>query len=255
MIINEKLIIPGLDCERTCSIFLPPGYDSSTDRRYPVLYMHDGQNLFVERGREQWEVDVALSMPGAPDLIVVGIHHGGNERLNELNPWFLEEHQFGGKGNEYLEFIVQVLKPFIDERYRTIRGRLHTAMAGSSLGGYMSIYASIKYPEVFGKVLAMSNALWHDQGRLLEMIKTNRLNDPLKIYMDTGEKESDNPDFNVQTVADHYELKNQLLHHGVKNDLLKFVLDSEGVHNEIHWRKRFPSAIKWLFGNNEIFLS
>src|ERR1700746_1240521 len=155
--------IPGLNRERRARIFLPPGYESGR-RRYPVLYMHDGQNLFDDATAYagEWGVDEtlnALAKSRGLRLIVVGIDNGGAERVHELNPW--DNPQFGrGEGEQYLAFMVRVLKPWVDQHYRTRPDRRHTAIMGSSMGGLISSYALSHYPEVFGGAGIFSPAYW-----------------------------------------------------------------------------------------------
>ncbi|WP_433742418.1 alpha/beta hydrolase [Falsibacillus pallidus] len=248
---KKKVYIETLKSNRDIWVYTPESYNQD-DREYPVLYMFDGQNLFLHDGgsQEKWEADKAaeyLNLKIGAEIIIVGVDHGEEERLNEYNPWYLEKHQFGGKGDAYLDFLATELKSFIDRNYRTRQEPTHTAIGGSSLGGYMSIYAAAKYPEIFGKVLAMSNALWHDEGKLKEFIKENGLQHDLKIYLDTGRKESDDKAFNSLTVKQHEELSHILIEAGMKEENMKLKFDPEGVHNEIHWRKRLPEALCWLF--------
>ncbi|RDI45965.1 alpha/beta hydrolase [Falsibacillus pallidus] len=251
MIEKKNVWIESLNSNRTIWVHLPESYKQN-EKEYPVLYMFDGQNLFSHDGGspEKWEAEKAaeyLSSKIGAEIIIVGVDHGDEERLNEYNPWYLEKHQFGGKGDAYLDFMATELKSFIDRNYMTRKEPKHTAIGGSSLGGYMSLYAAAKYPEIFGKVLAMSNALWHDEGKLKEFIMEKGLHHDLKIYLDTGRLESDDKEFNILTVKQHEELSHLLIEAGMKKENLKVTLDPEGVHNEIHWRKRLPEALCWLF--------
>ncbi|MFN2396927.1 MAG: alpha/beta hydrolase-fold protein, partial [Bacteroidales bacterium] len=143
-IINEAFYMPQLDRNRRIWIYLPPDYDQ-TQKNYPVIYMHDGQNLFdVETSfMGEWEVDETLNDLAARGYnvpIVVGIDNGGNHRANEYLPYFFSNLNAGGEGDEYMEFIVETLKPFIDNEYRTLPDRENTGIIGSSLGGVISLY-------------------------------------------------------------------------------------------------------------------
>src|ERR1700680_1042692 len=163
-VLPTPFVIPDLNRERTVRIYLPPGYTHGK-RRYPVLYMHDGQNLFDEataNAAGEWGVDEklnALAKSRGLKGIVVGIDHGGAERSHELNSW--DNPEFGkGEGAQYLSFIVDVLKPWIDQHSRTLRDRRHTMIMGSSMGGLISSYAISRYPQVFGGAGIFSPAYW-----------------------------------------------------------------------------------------------
>ena len=151
--------IPGLDRERTIRIYLPPGYERS-GRRYPVLYLHDGQNLFDAATSfiGEWEVDESLNRlakKSGIELIAVGIDNGGDHRLQELAP--LDNAKgLAPEGDPYLAFIVKIVKPYVDAHYRTKPDRADTAIGGSSLGALISHYALYRYPQTFGKALLFS---------------------------------------------------------------------------------------------------
>ncbi|MCA1030276.1 alpha/beta hydrolase [Bacillus timonensis] len=250
--IIEHFYIPQLKKTRRVWVYLPNSYEK-TKRKFPVLYMHDGQNLFYDEESHSgaWKVDEAIDTLSAIDenyeVIVVGIDNGGEERLHEYNPWYIDRHKFGGKGNQYLDFIVHTLKPFMDKKYRTKPDREHTGIAGSSLGGYISIYAAVKYQEIFGKVAGFSNALWHDDKLLVNYIKQHKLGKSVKFYLDTGECESDDNEFNRTTIEEHREMYSILKEAGVERQEIKLLIDPTGVHNEKFWKKRFPDAFRWLY--------
>jgi len=153
-LLKDQLEIPGLNRKRQIRIYVPPGYATS-GKRYPVLYMHDGQNLFdvATAYKLEWNVDETLNALAKSDnleIIVVGIDNGQDKRMTELNAW--DNTQFGKQeGKQYIEFIVNVLKPLIDQRFRTKSDRSNTAIMGSSMGGLITHYAINQYPDVFGK--------------------------------------------------------------------------------------------------------
>jgi hypothetical protein len=154
-ILDEEFDMPQLNRRRRVWLYLPPDYATSGTRRYPVLYMHDGQNVFDAATSfvGEWGVDETLDSlhaAGELSLIVVAVDHGGDERFDEYNPWTHPEHG-GGRGDEYVDFLVETLKPYIDAHYRTRPDRLNTGVAGSSMGGLISFYAMMKYPDVFGR--------------------------------------------------------------------------------------------------------
>ncbi len=159
----ESFIIPQLNRERRIWMYLPPDYEVSNEA-YPVVYMHDAQNLFDETTSYsgEWSVDETLDRLFKDKnlkLIVVGIDNGGEKRLDEYSPWKNEKYG-GGEGDAYLDFVVNTLKPYIDNNFNTLKDKTNTAIIGSSMGGLISHYAALKYPEVFGKIGVYSPAFW-----------------------------------------------------------------------------------------------
>jgi len=178
---------------RTIWIYLPPDYDS-TNKKYPVLYMHDGQNLFdeAESFAGEWNVDETLEAMYREcnfGIIVVGIENAREHRMDEYTPFLNKEYKRGGEADSYLKFLVEELKPYIDSTYRTLKD--NTALLGSSLGGLVSIYAGFKYPEIFKRVGSMSGAFWFNP-EIVDFIKRANQS-PEKIYLDYGERESEDP--------------------------------------------------------------
>ncbi|HEX8832202.1 MAG TPA: alpha/beta hydrolase-fold protein, partial [Longimicrobium sp.] len=162
-VLDTAFPIPQLHRTRRVWVYLPPDYASSS-KRYPVLYMHDGQNVFDDStsGFGEWGVDETLDSlfaTGDPGVIVVAVDHGGAKRLDEYSP-FINPRHGGGEGDAYVDFLAQTLKPLIDRRYRTRPDRLNTGVAGSSMGGLISLYAALKYPDVFGRAGIFSPSLW-----------------------------------------------------------------------------------------------
>ena len=163
MVLDSAFSIPQLNRTRAIRIYLPPDYATS-NKRYPVLYMNDGQNCFDEytSGFGEWQVDESLDHfydSCKKSLIVVAVDHGGTHRLQEYNPYNFE--RFGkGEGKEYTSFLVTTLKPFIDSSFRTQADKKHTCIAGSSMGAVISMWALINYPEVFGNAGIFSPAFW-----------------------------------------------------------------------------------------------
>src|SRR5436190_6174599 len=165
-IIDSAFFIPQLNRTRRVWIYLPPSYNSS-NKKYPVLYMHDGQNIFDDATSfsGEWGVDEALDTLGlkTKECIVVGIDNGSDKRLNEYCPYdfSLQSGQKGkGEGDLYLQFLAKTLKPFVDKKYRTLKDSKNTFTAGSSMGGLISMYAVLKYPKTFGGAGVFSPAFW-----------------------------------------------------------------------------------------------
>ena len=254
-VLNE-LYSPQLHNRREILVYLPPSYAGS-NRRYPVLYMHDGQNLFDEATSfaGEWGVDetlAELSQEGI-EAIVVGIPNLGVERMKEYSP-FVDRRNGGGLGDLYVDFIADTLKPLIDDTYRTRPERLHTGIFGSSLGGLISLYAFFQRPECFGFVGAMSPAFWFAGGAILPYIRAARSN-PGRVYLDVGEKESpsdrrwwQNPLLDSLRKSHCERVVSLLERKGCGGESLRFVVDPAGEHNEAAWRRRLPDALRFLLG-------
>jgi predicted alpha/beta superfamily hydrolase len=244
---NVRLIaaafpMPQLETTRKIWLYLPPGYEKNK-KHYPVMYMHDGQNIFDEytSGFGEWGVDEcadSLIKNGKPACIIVGIENGPN-RMNEYNPYDFDE--FGtGTGDRYLEFIVKNLKPYIDRQYRTLPTNENTIIAGSSMGGLISYYAMLRYPEIFGKGGIFSPAFWTaSEIKKLTNVSGSQLKGTLFFYVGGMEGE--------QYLADMKEITDKL----GKNSkaLIYTVIDPSGVHNEAAWNKWFHEFYKWVLAN------
>ncbi len=238
-VIDTAFFIPQLNRNRRIWIYLPEAYEKSK-KHYPVLYMHDGQNIFDEytAGFAEWGVDECLDSlinAGRQACIVVGIDNGP-KRLNEYNPFAFGD--FGeGEGDRYLNFISKTLKPFIDKKYRTLPSKENTIIAGSSMGGLISYYAMIKQPQVFGKAGIFSPAFWTAPAiKSLTDSLAGKLNGKFFFYM--GAKEG------VTYVKDMVTIQEVL---GEKSAAMIYsVVDDDGMHNEAAWRKWFPEFYCWI---------
>ena len=243
-VLTDTFAIPQLGRTRRVWLYLPPGYTAS-QRRYPVLYMHDGQNVFDQRTSfaGEWGVDEtldSLNALGDSGVIVVAVDNGGTRRFDEYSPWTNAKYG-GGQGDAYVDFLVQTLKPYVDQHYRTLPDRLHTGIAGSSMGGLISLYAALKYPDVFGRVGVFSPAFWvapaaYDAARRAQPRPGTR------IYMVTGGQEGDTPEVYVH---DHQRMVDTLRAAGFD---VRAVVRPDGKHAEWFWRREFPAAYQALFG-------
>ncbi len=238
-ILDSNFHIPQLNRNRRVWIYLPGGYAQS-HARYPVLYMHDGQNLFDDATSfaGEWGVDEALDS-AKKKCIVVGIDNGGEKRMNEYNPY--DHEKFGkGEGNLYLEFLVKNLKPYIDKHFRTKKDPENTLIAGSSMGGLISMYAVLKYPKVFAKAGVFSPAFWvaPDLGKDIEKLAKNSTHKHLRIYFYAGEQEGSEM---VQKMLYVFELMRKKA-----APKMKVKINAEGKHNEPTWRDEFPSFCNWI---------
>ena len=235
-IIDENFYMPQLDRHRRIWIYKPVGYGQS-DRRYPVIYMHDGQNLFDEATAfgDEWCVDETLNEMNA-GCIVIGVD-SGEKRLTEYNFRDHEEHG-EGEGFKYATFIAETLKPFVDENFATLPGREHTFIAGSSMGGLISLYIAVYFPHVFGGAGVFSPSLWllPDAREELEVV-VQQAQLHQRIFLYGGAKEDD--------MLQHIDAIGTLLHQQ-PNYEVEIVVDPEGEHAEYRWRQVFPLFYKWM---------
>ena len=232
----------SLQRERTYRIYLPDGYQDSS-KRYPVLYMHDGQNLFDDATSfvGEWGVDETLNQLAKTcglELIVVGIDHGDKLRMTELNPY--DNERFGrGEGDDYVDFLVKELKPKIDREYRTLAGREHTAIMGSSMGGLISNHAINRYPQSFGMAGIFSPSYWIAP-QIFTASETNPSLPETRLYLLTGEQEG-------EEMREGHRKMQVLLEARLPARNRYTELNPQGEHNEKFWRQEFPQAVSWLF--------
>lgn len=232
---------PQLQTSKKIWVYLPPNY-SDTKKRYSVIYMHDAQNLFdAETSYSgEWNVDEKLDSLRA-QVIVIGIEHGNEKRIDELTP-FKNEKYGGGKADDYLDFLVKTLKPEIDKTYRTKTKKKNTTIMGSSLGGLISFYATLKHPEVFGKAGVFSPAFWINRDEIFELAEKNK-RQKTKYYFLCGDKEGSDDSMVSDLNKMEYLINTQrcsCLHLNEKK------IVKGGQHNEKLWRDGFVKAISWL---------
>lgn len=239
----------NLDNSRNVIIYLPPDYDKQEARRFPVLYLNDGQNLFDSAtafNGQEWGVDETaqrLILKGMIEpLIIVGIYNTGEKRIDEYAPTVDPRQKRGGKADLYGRFIVEELKPFIDQNYRTMAGPEFTGLGGSSLGGLLSLYLGLKHPRVFSKLMIMSPSVWWDYGMILRFVERLPAKPTTRIWLDIGSKEGKFTPGYVRTLRD------LLVSQGWRLDAdLKFTEIRGGQHNESAWSKRVEPALRFLF--------
>lgn len=241
-ILKSNFYMPQLDRYRRIWITIPSDYATS-DLSYPVVYMHDGQNLFdvASSFAGEWRVDETMALPsmsGCKQAIFVGIDNGGMLRLRELSPWSNSEYNDGGEGDEYIDFIVETLKPFIDEHFRTFPERDYTTITGSSLGGLISMYAIAKHNEVFSKAGIFSPAFWFNP-EIFDFVENNPLSADSKVYFVCGTNESQS------MVQQMQEMKN-LISSTVSPENIAYLTVQGGQHNEGFWAAQFPAAHHFL---------
>ncbi|MEM9260869.1 MAG: alpha/beta hydrolase-fold protein, partial [Bacteroidota bacterium] len=224
-------------------VLLPHDY-YETDKRYPVLYLQDGQNLFDDQAPfGNWGVDkrlAVLSELGKGDIIIVSIDHADDQRVAEFTPSFRT--RLGrGDGKKYVRFLADTLKPYIDDHFRTKPEPQYTGIGGSSMGGLISIYAGMMYPEVYDKLMIFSPSLWVTPNIPFQLVDlTNEFNG--RIYLYGGAAES------ATMVPNLERFKDQLSQHqGATTVEFRLEVDPDGQHNEARWGEEFPKAIEWLF--------
>lgn len=227
---------PELSTQKKIWVYLPEGYESSR-KKYPVIYMHDAQNLFDKSTAYigEWRADETLDSLHA-QVIVIGIEHGNEKRIDELTPYKNVKYG-GGNADAYLSFIVHTLKPHIDSLYRTKQDRKHTTIFGSSLGGLVSFYAVLKYPEVFGKAGIFSPSLWYTDDIYTLAKGTKKIK--AKLYFMCGDDED------KDMVPDMQRMEEIIAPIACKKCLTKKIIPG-GKHNEALWAKQFPEAFLWL---------
>ncbi|MDN3018319.1 alpha/beta hydrolase-fold protein [Paenibacillus sp. BSR1-1] len=257
MLENFPVYMSSFNKERMIRVYLPENYNEY-ERRYPVLYMHDGQNVFedlvairgISLGMKDYLDQTSL------DIIVVAIdlNPEGEERVNEYCPWVNGEiskkvlgyaSPSGGRGDEYLDFIVHELKPLIDKKYRTVTD--HTSMAGISLGGHISTYAACKYPHIFKRIAAISPGFYRNQEEIEKLLRNSDLSAIEKFYMDfgtkeVGEDEEMNQFFFGLTNGVYEILKDKV-------ESLHFELIESAEHRYEFFRKRIPSMLSYLYSD------
>ena len=248
---------------RMLRVWLPANYGSpfNAHRSYPVLYMHDAQNLFDETTSNagEWQVDETMDhLVGAlkiPPMIVVGIDHAGEKRSSEYLPYYDPNSKHYGtpdekdlRGKDYATFLLNEVIPFVEKKYRVSRGPANTGIGGSSYGGVISLYTVLEHPGIFGHVLVESPVLGVGDGQLLkDAEKAKQL--PQKMFLAMGTNETKDPEYNGQLIKNVDELQAILRKKGMGPDRLKVVVEEGAAHNEGAWSRRLPQALLFLYGH------
>jgi predicted alpha/beta superfamily hydrolase len=239
---------PQLGNRRDVLVYLPPSY-STSGRHYPVVYMHDGQNLFdaATSYAGEWHVDETMERAARDgvEAVIVGIPNTGPGRASEYSP-FRDDRLGPGRGDEYLDFIVDTVKPIVDSQFRTRRDPEHTGIAGSSMGGLISLYGFLHRPDAFGFAGVMSPSLWVGRGAVFEFAAA-MTSWPGRLYMDTGTAEGRGQ------VRQTREMVRLLRRRAAKPRLQLHYVEEHGAgHNEAAWAARFDRTIRWLLPRRRV---
>lgn len=240
-LMDSAFFIPQLNRFRKIWVYLPKSYFKDTKKRYPVLYMQDGQNLFNEATAAfgEWGIDECLDTLQQQlqfETIVIGIESSAAHRLTEYNPF--DNEKYGkGEGDAYVSFLVKTLKPFVDEKYRTMNGVSHTFIAGSSMGALISFYAILQYPEVFGSVGAFSPSFWIAP-EIFKTASESKWSNTHRFFFYAGGKEPGTVVKDVRKMEGSLNKNNPMETREIVYPL--------GDHSEKYWRMQFPNFYRWL---------
>lgn len=250
MIKKWKIAIPELTGRkrRRAYVYLPTMYKEQPRRRFPVLYMFDGHNVFFDQDAtygKSWGLAEYLDYYDVP-VIVAAVecdHSKSNGRLSEYSPYDFSDEKWGsfrGRGKTTMDWFVNSFKPYIDRRFRTIPDREHTFIAGSSMGGLMSLYAVTQYNEVFSRAAALSPSVWVDLEKLTRLVQTAPLGPDTVVYMDYGSEELGNHEAMARGLR---QVADALFDRGV---FLTARLVPHGTHSEASWERQLPFVIETL---------
>jgi predicted alpha/beta superfamily hydrolase len=249
VILHQQFHSRFLPDDRDITVYVPPQYDAQPNRRFPVLYLHDGQNLFdpgtsFVSGRT-WRVaetaDETVNTGEVTPLIIVGIANTGDRRLAEYTPvpdWKMG----GGEADKYGRLISEDLIPFINANYRTLHGRENTGMGGSSLGGLVTLYLGLKYADLFSRLAVLSPSVWWNHKSIIGYVNEARLDHRPRMWLDVGDAEG------RRALADADLLERRLKANGWRRDIdLRYERVAGGTHDEAAWAERVGPMLRFLF--------
>ncbi len=244
---------------RFLRVWLPPGYDlvENSARRYPTLYLNDGQNLFepsISFTGVEWQVDETvdrLIREGVvPPMIIVGIDNAGKDRFREYMPHrSLQPMMLRVQGQKYPSFLTKEVMPFVARHYRIATGPENTGLGGSSLGALISLHTAAVRPGLIGHLLLESPSLWASNRQMMRESRAIK-SWPERVFIATGTAEADREDKNRSMVDDVRELASIFRRAGLSDHRLRLQIEEGAKHHESAWAKRFPDALTFLFGNN-----
>lgn len=259
--VEHHLHVPYYDEERRIRVLLPKDYHKEDWASYPVLYMHDGQNVFYSKesfSGYSWKVIPTIKYhKELPKMIIVGIDNAGDNRLNEYAPWMTdvgttpETASVGGDGMAYGEWVVNTVKPFIDKTYRTLTDSEHTLLAGSSMGGIITAYMGAAYPDVFDNLGVFSLASWFSERDFLRFCDHHPLAKSSRVYIQVGTLEGDDVDetfasnMNQRYIDCTLHYYQSLLKSGSSMDNIKLKIMANEIHHEKHWADHFLEFLQF----------
>ena len=242
---------------RFLRVWLPPGYDDpgNAGRRYPVLYLNDGQNLFESAtafAGIEWQVDETaeqLIREGeVPPMIFVGMDNTGKERIREYMPYrSMHPRVLRVRGRYYPDFLFKEVMPFVESNYRVATGPENTGLGGSSLGGLIALYTVVAFPGAVGRLLLESPSLWASGRQLVRESRSVRIW-PERTFLAVGTNEAGSAEKSRTVVDDVRELAAIMRRAVLSERRLRLVIKDGAGHNEAAWAERFPEALQFLFG-------
>jgi predicted alpha/beta superfamily hydrolase len=248
---------------RNVWVYLPPNYATSgLNERYPVLYMHDGQNIFDDStsANGEWHVDeivnALITTKKIPPIIIVGIQTRPAERMEEYTPSAVmrpsppigRPEPFGGKGPIHARMLIEEIKPFIDTTYRTLADKANTSLGGSSLGGLMTMYTGISYPNIFGQLAVISPSVWWDGKMIIRHVMADTNGASQRVWLDIGDKEGAEATQGAQELSDWLVKKGWTLQTAKKQGNLAYSEVKNASHSETAWGERFDAVLLFLYG-------
>jgi len=249
---HEKFRSRFLRNQRDLIVYTPPGYEDQSARRFSVLYLQDGQNLFDGATSfipgQDWHVgqtaDYGIQAGVIAPLIIVGMYNT-KARVREYTPTHVPK-LGGGRADRYAKFVIEEVKPFIEREYRTLSGSQHTGIGGSSLGGLVSLYLGLKHPRIFGKIAALSPSVWWNQHVIHRFAKAATVDLRPRIWLDIGTRES------PRIVQEVEKFRDVLLEKGWQLERDLHYERVEGAeHNEAAWAKRVGPFLQFLYPARE----
>ncbi len=252
-VFKESIHLDAVARDADLYILLPKNHDDG-DKSFPVVYMHDGQNLFSQYVEDSyasrtWQIEHAISQPDMPEVIVVGISSPKSERrLDEYSPWVFEiDYPRGGAGEKYMRAIKETIKPMIDARFNTDASKDATALIGSSMGGIISLYGLLAHGDTFTRAASLSGAFFTAPNAAEKWLKAVSFDHVKKLYMDTGEQE------NSKGSPEDYLTTNGHLAALISDYLdpfrFRYEVIKDGTHTAEDWASRIGGVIRYLFSD------
>lgn len=257
--------VPYYGNSRRIRVLLPKDYNKEEWATYPVIYMHDGQNVFYSKeafSGHSWKlIPTIKNNTHLPKVIIVGIDNAEEKRLDEYGPWITDSAKTpmfanaGGDGMEYGDWVVNYVKPFIDSNYRTKPQKEYTILAGSSMGGIITAYMGAAYPNVFGVLGVFSLASWFSERDFLRFISHHKLTDTTKVYIQVGTKEGDDTDAHflndmnqayIDCSLNYYQ---SLIRSGLPMDNIWLRILANEHHHEKYWADHFLEFLIFSFAD------